>query len=96
MWQTQHPCLTQTVHADAPGCAQPPGFTPPLFHSPCRRYDVSVVGFTGAKPSPPSNSLSFVTPAANAPLNTGAPKSPNTVVIKLVPPTIPPANGGSW
>lgn len=61
-----------------------------------RRYDVSVVGFTGAKPSPPSNSLSFVTPAANAPLNTGAPKSPNTVVIKLVPPTIPPANGGSW
>ncbi|PRW44907.1 fibronectin isoform X1 [Chlorella sorokiniana] len=63
---------------------------------PATQYDVSVVGYTGSKASPPSNTLSFVTPAANAPLNTGTPKSPFIVVIKLVPPTIPPLNGGSW
>lgn len=57
---------------------------------------MSVVGYTGGAPSPPSNTLSFVTPAANAPLNTGTPKNPYTVIIKLVPPTIPPINGGSW
>lgn len=48
------------------------------------------------RPPPPSNTLSFVTPAANAPLNTGSPKSPYVVVIKVVPPTLPPRNGGSW
>lgn len=63
---------------------------------PATQYDVSVVGYTGTKPSPPSNTLSFVTPAANAPLNTGTPKSPYIVVIKLVPPTLAPLNGGTW
>ncbi|KAI7845333.1 hypothetical protein COHA_001174 [Chlorella ohadii] len=63
---------------------------------PATQYDVSVVGYTGATPSPQSNTLSFVTPAANAPLNTGTPKSPFIVVIKLVPPTLPPLNGGTW
>ncbi len=57
---------------------------------------MSVVGYTGATPSAQSNTLSFVTPAANAPLNTGTPKSPFIVVIKLVPPTLPPLNGGTW
>lgn len=57
---------------------------------------MSVVGSSGGPPSPPSNSLSFVTPAANAPINTGTPKSPYVVVIRLVSPTLPPHNGGAW
>jgi len=61
-----------------------------------RRYDVTVVGYTGTTPSPTSNMLSFVTPAANAPLNTGTPQSPTLVLVKVVPPTLPPINGGSW
>ncbi|PRW20326.1 heat shock 90C isoform B [Chlorella sorokiniana] len=63
---------------------------------PATQYDVTVVGLNGATPTRPSNTLSFVTPAANAPLNTGTPRSPTQVLVKVVPPTIPPINGGSW
>lgn len=65
-------------------------------HSPCCRYDVTVVGVAKGVPSPASNTLSFVTPAANAPLNTGVAKNPSTVVVRLFAPTLPPLNGGSW
>lgn len=65
-------------------------------HPAATRYDVSVVGYTGATASLPSNSLSFVTPAATAPLNTGIPKSPYVVAVEVVPPALPPINGGTW
>lgn len=55
-----------------------------------------MVGYIGDTASPPSNTLSFVTPAANAPLNIGTPTSPFSVVVEVVPPTKPPVNGGSW
>lgn len=78
--QLQHPLLSSN----------------PLLPSLVHRYDVTVVGVRNGVSSPPSNSLSFVTPAANAPLNTGVAKNPTTVIVKLFPPTLPPLNGGSW
>lgn len=66
------------------------------FCLPRRRYDVSVVGLNNGVPSPPSNTLTFVTPAPYAPLNKGAAKSPNVITIRLTPPVLPPLNGGAW
>ncbi|PRW45179.1 lactation elevated 1 [Chlorella sorokiniana] len=63
---------------------------------PSTQYDVTVVGVRNGVASPASNKLSFVTPAANAPLNTGVAKNPSTVIVKLFAPTLPPLNGGAW
>ena len=59
------------------------------------RYDVTVVGRNGVV-SPASNLLSFVTPAANAPLNSGAARSATVVVVSIAPPSAAPVNGGTW
>ena len=61
-----------------------------------RRYAVSVVGYTRGVASPPSNTLLFVTPPPDAPLNSAVASSSRTVVIKLAPPALPPLDGGAW
>ena len=58
------------------------------------RYDVSVIGRNGAA-SPGSNALIFVTPAANAPLNSGTARAATVVVVSISPPGLPPVNGGA-
>lgn len=57
---------------------------------------MSVVGYSNGAASPPSNTMLFVTPAANAPLNKGVATSPTTVIVRLTPPTLPPLDGGTW
>ena len=76
----------------APTCA-PPHHVP---HPRKIRYSVSVVGYRNGVASPPSNTMLFVTPAANAPLNKGVATSPTTVVVRLTPPSLPPLDGGAW
>ena len=63
---------------------------------PCLRLpQVSVVGLQNGVASPASNSLSFTTPAENAPHNTGTTKQPGTAEVTLIAPTTPPASG-TW
>ncbi len=57
---------------------------------------MTVVGYRNGVASPPSNTLSFVTPSAEAPLNTAKAASPSVIVIRLTPPALPPHNGGAW
>lgn len=64
--------------------------------TPATQYEVKVVGYKNGVASPASNILFFVTPADNAPANTGQPTSPNQAIITVVPPSIPPPNGGTW
>ena len=63
---------------------------------PSTQYDVTVVGVRAGGRSPTSNRLSFVTPAANAPVNKGTALSPYVVRVRLTPPSIPPLDGSTW
>jgi hypothetical protein len=60
------------------------------------QYDVTVVGRRNGGASPASNVLPFVTPAASAPLNSGAARSATVIVISIAPPALAPVNGGTW
>ena len=37
-----------------------------------------------------------MTPAANAPINRGVAPAPTVVIVRLVPPTLAPLDGGTW
>lgn len=59
---------------------------PPLL---TLQYETSVVGQNaGQATSPPSNTLFFTTPAANAPANTGEPQSPTVAEVAISPPSV--------